>query len=295
MKKVSIIDIGTQSIKHHIFSLAENSKTLIYCKRYSDANLGDNWEIYKEAIDRNISILNECMHINIEQGIKEIIATGTQILRTASNAQYFSQKVKDIFWFDIKILSHEDEAFYLYKWLLNIINNLDFAAANIWWWSTEIIISTNKTLEKSIKIEIGVKTLKTRFQDISTDDIDWTAMKKYLDKNIHVWEIQKDSFFITWILDFYLTVAPTLWYQFNQSEIINHPIFFDIKTMENFIQTLKETDIKMLKNIYNKDPSFVDGVIIGQTLYCIVAKKLWAKKIYPSRNDLTDGLLLETS
>jgi exopolyphosphatase/pppGpp-phosphohydrolase len=55
------------------------------------------------------------MQKNIEDGVSKTITVGTQILRTASNADKFCQSVKNTFGLEIKILSHQDEAFYLYK------------------------------------------------------------------------------------------------------------------------------------------------------------------------------------
>ena len=63
--------------------------------------------------------------------------------------------------------------------------------------------------------------------------------------------------------------------------------------MQEFIQTLRSTDIATLRSMYSKDPGFADNVAIGQTFYRKVAQKLGAKEICPSKNDLTDGLVAE--
>ena len=43
--KLSIIDIGTQSVKHYIFEQNNLGRRLVYYKRYSEANLGEHHEI----------------------------------------------------------------------------------------------------------------------------------------------------------------------------------------------------------------------------------------------------------
>jgi hypothetical protein len=114
-----------------------------------------------------------------------------------------------------------------------------------------------------------------------------------LDKEIQLGDMQEDILFITGVLDFYLMVWPQLWYHFTESTFPNHPIVFDLLFMQEFIQTLRSTDIETLRSMYSKDPWFADNVAIGQTLYRKVAQKLGAKQICPSKNDLTDGLVAE--
>lgn len=291
MQKISIIDIGTLSIKHYIFAVEGTHKESIHYQRYSEASLGNDWEIDDEAIQRNITILQQCMMKNRADDVSQTIAVGTQILRTASNAQQFCQAVKNNFGLDIKILSHEDEAFYLYKWLAGIVDQTSFGAVNIWWGSTEIVVGSKESLDKSIKIEIGVKTLRTLFA--SEAGIDWIAMESYLDEHIQLGAMHEDILFITGVLDFYLTVWPQLGYQFTENKFPNHPIVFDLIFMQGFIQTLRTTEVDTLRKMYSKDPWFADNVAIGQTLYRKVAQKLGAKSICPSKNDLTDGLIAE--
>jgi len=291
--RTSIIDIWTQSIKHYIFSLEGTTKNTIYYKRYSEAHLGNDalTAIENEAIQRNISILQECVQKNIQENTEKTILVGTQILRTAPNANIFVQQVKEIFWLDIIIITHDDEAKYLYKWFTPIIENI-FGAVNIWWGSTEIVVWDQENLLNAVTIEIGVKTLRTKFFHENTW-IDREAMETFLDQNIQTSEQTIDTLFITGVQDFYLTVAEKLWFTFDHSDLPNHPIVFDLQTMRTFVETLRTTPIAQLKEIYIQDPWFVDNVAIGQTLYYKVAEKYQAKNILPSKNDLTDGILIE--
>lgn len=291
---ISIIDIWTQSVKHYIFSLAWNIKKTIYYKRYSDAHLGNDalTAIETEAIQRNVDVLKECMKINNYHDVEKIILVGTQILRTAPNANTFIQQVKDIFWLDITIITHENEAKYLYKWFTPIIEYITFGAVNIWWWSTEIVVGNKENLLSAITIEIGVKTLRTKFYH-EDKWIDRKSMEIFLDENIIAPTETIDILFITGVQDFYLTVADKLGFTFDYSDIPNHPMVFDLKTMKTFVETLRMTPIEKLKEIYVQDPWFADNVAIGQTLYYKVAEKYKAKQILPSKNDLTDGILID--
>jgi exopolyphosphatase / guanosine-5'-triphosphate,3'-diphosphate pyrophosphatase len=294
MQKISIIDIWTLSIKHYIFSVEGTTKTTEYYKRYSEAYLGNDavTAIEPEAIERNISILKQCIQHNIDMHINKTILVGTQILRTASNASDFLRQVKDMFGLEVKIITHEDEARYLYAWFIPLIHDV-FAAVNVWWWSTEIVIGDKEKLLSENRIAVGVKGLKNKFYEESTGITDWSAMEDFLDEYIKKPEYTINELFITGVLDLYLTIAQPLGFTFTESNVPNHPIVFDLQTMRAFVETLRNTPVEELRKLYPQDPNFVDHVAIGQTLYRKVAQRLWVKHIYPSRNDLTDGLVAE--
>lgn len=292
--KISIIDIGTQSIKHYIFSVEWNKKDTLYYKRYSDAHLWNDalTKIEDEAIQRNVNILTECMEINKKQNTERTILVGTQILRTAPNADMFVSQISNIFWLKINIITQDDEAKYLYKWFQNIVWSEIFGAVNIWWWSSEIVVWDKDKLINAEKIEIWVKTLRTMFVSKSWD-VNRNDMEKFLDESITKPDYNIEKIFITWVLDFYLVVSEKLWFSFDKSDIANHPIVFDLEMMKKFVDKLRDTPLEKLKEIYEKDPGFADNVAIWQTLYYKVAEIYGANKIFPSRNDLTDWILAD--
>ena len=289
---ISIIDIWTQSMKHYIFAVEGTHKETLLYKRYSDANLGSDGltALQDDAIQRNLTLLRACIQINTEYAVTKTILVGTQILRTASNAGAFLDAVRQEFGLEITILSHDDEAKYLFKGLTAIVGQRAFCAVNIGWWSTEIVCGRAEQLLDIRKIEVGAKTLRTKFYD-EHNGIDWIGMEKFLEEKIPPADFPLEVLFITGVLDFYRTVAPKLWFSFGTSRVPNHPVSFSIPEMESLVQTVRATPIAKLKELYPQDPGFVENVAIGQTLYLRVAKAYHAPQILPSQNDLTDGLI----
>ncbi len=287
--KISIIDIGTQSLKHYIFEVDGFSKKLIHYKRYSDANLGESDPLGKEAMDRTIKILQECLLANKSLKVDKLDILGTEILRKANNAHEFVSAVKVLSGHEIGIISHDLEAQYLYEGFVNIVpENFMFAAMNIGGGSTEVVIGDKTSLSVSKKIPFGVKFLRKSFSKDNV--IDWDAVDNYLDKNIN-FEHKVENAFVTGVLDFISTVGPHLGFKFEENNIPNHPIKFTLDSYVSFLEILRNTSVERLKELYPKDPGFGENFAIGQSVYAATARKLEAKNIIPSNNDLTDGVI----
>lgn len=287
--KISIIDIGTQSLKHYVFEVDGFSKKLIHYKRYSDANLGESDPLGREAMDRTIKILQECLSANKSLKVDKLDILGTEILRKANNAHEFVSAVKALSGHEIGIISHDLEAQYLYEGFVNIVpENFVFTAMNIGGGSTEVVIGDKANLSASKKIPFGVKFLKKSFSKDNV--IDWDAVDNYLDKNIDLNQ-KVESAFVTGVLDFISTVGPHLGFKFEENNIPNHPIKVTLDLYVSFLNVLRNTPTDKLKELYPKDPGFGENFAMGQSVYVAIARKLEAKNIIPSNNDLTDGVI----
>jgi exopolyphosphatase/guanosine-5'-triphosphate,3'-diphosphate pyrophosphatase len=286
---VSIIDIGTQSLKHYIFTIEGQEKKLLFYKRHSDAHLGNNDEITTDAIDRNIRILQECLRRNEKESVTKLKLLGTDILRKAAHADTFLQKVKEIAGQEIQVISQEQEAIYLYEGFISIVpGSFRFAALNIGGGSTEVVLGDAKHREAFINLPFGVKFLRNEF--VKGGQTDWRALDDYLEEAVVV-ESSVDNVFITGALDFISAAGPALGVQLQQTAIPHHPLNLSIDTYRAYINVLRGTAVGTLKKLYPQDPGFCDNLALGQSVYLAIAKKLAAKKVIPSRNDLTDGVI----
>ncbi len=286
---ISIIDVGTQSIKHYIFDVNDNDKNLIYYKRYSEANLGESDIISKDTIERNIKIISECVLVNKDKGVEKMEILGTEILRRAENSSTFIFEVRKLTNKEIKVVSHDDEAKYLYQGFIKIVpDQFTFGAINIGGGSTELVIGDKGKMIKSHKIPFGVKAIRSSFA--VGNSVDWNAVDQYLDSEI-ITNQSAENVFVTGVLDFIGTVGPHLGFTFDNCDIPNHPIKFNIERYIEFLSVLRKTDIETLRSLYTKDPMFADNFAIGQSVYAKISSKLNAKTIIPSNNDMTDGVL----
>ena len=289
--KLSIIDIGTQSIKHYIFQQDKSSKKLIHYKRYSEASLGEHDTLSKETIDRNTGILKDCFSLNTKEAVEKTHLVGTAILRKANNAKDFTDNVFNISGLEIEIISQDKEAQYLYEGFLDVVpSEKKFAAINIGGGSTEIVIGNKEKLLNSVKLPFGAKLIRKNFGE--HNNINWDDLDKYLEKEINLSE-QVSDLFITGVLDFITTLGPYISFKSSQSELLDHPITLTMKDWREWILKLRATPAEKLKEHFSKDSSFCDGTTIGHSLYYVVAQKMGVEKVIPSRRDLTDGIVYE--
>jgi exopolyphosphatase/guanosine-5'-triphosphate,3'-diphosphate pyrophosphatase len=289
--RISIIDIGTQSLKHYIFEVEGNDKKLLHYKRYSEANLGESLTISKESIERNLGILKECLSLNASKKVTKLQVLGTEILRKATNAPDFRTAVKEISGHEVEIISQDLEAQYLYEGFISIIpDDFQFAAMNIGGGSTEVVVGNKKGLTDSKKLPFGVKFIKKTFS--KDGNMDWNGIDEYLDKEIALDSTDStNAVFVTGVLDFITAIGPTLGFAFEKNNIPNHPIKFTFDTYVSFLETLRRTPVEDLKKLYPKDPGYADNFAIGQSVYVGIVRKFKARIIIPSNNDLTDGVI----
>jgi exopolyphosphatase / guanosine-5'-triphosphate,3'-diphosphate pyrophosphatase len=290
---ISIIDIGTKSLKHYIFSLSEQDDELLNYKRYSEANLGESNDVNVETEARIFSILQKCLDINQFFKVGSLKIVGTEIFRSSKSAQKLAEKIKDMTGSVVEIIDQEKEAFYLYSGFVGLVNDdFDFVAVNIGGGSSEIVLGNKKNLKYSQKLSLGVNQLKNNF---GKTEIDWAALDECLDKSIEARGSGASVLFITGVFDFLRLVAPVLGFNFDKCSIPRHPISLKLDEYRKLVMRLRETPVEFLRNIYSKDSDFANNVAIGQSFYLKVAEKLNSKIIIPSDNDLTDGIIREIS
>lgn len=290
---ISIIDIGTQSIKHNIFDVDNiGGKKLIYNKRFSDSDLGGKEIISPESIERSLKILEKCNEVNKLERVEAQHVIGTDVFRKALNIEDFLSPAEELLGQVVNIISHEDEALYLYKGFLPVIpSDSDFTCTNIGGGSVEVVVGNVNRVKSLEQISFGVKLLTNNFR--TGDNTDWQGMEEYLAHNISVKEKAPAIFVTGVVLDFMMTLRPHLNYNFKDNEISQHPIKLHISEYEKFVKDLQKTPISILKERYSKYPIYCEGVAIGHTVYLEVAKKSGAEWVIPSNNELTDGILYE--
>ena len=290
---ISIIDIGTQTIKHNIFNVSNNgNKNLIYSKRFLDSDLGGKEVIGVESIERSLKILEKCNEVNKLEKVEKQHVIGTDVFRKALNIDDFLSPAEKLLGQVVDIISHEDEALYLYKGFLPVIpSDSDFTYTNIGGGSVEVVVGNKSGVKSLEKIPFGVKLLSGKFR--TGNNIDWQGMKEYLAQNISVKEKAPAIFVTGIVLDFMTTLRPHLDYKFKDNEILQHPIKLHISEYEKFVKDLQKMPIDILKEYYSKYPIYCEGVAIGHTVYLEVAKKSGAEWVIPSNNELTDGILYE--
>ncbi|MFH1699916.1 MAG: hypothetical protein ABIE07_04940 [Candidatus Zixiibacteriota bacterium] len=114
MKKLSVIDIGTNSVLFSIFDIKDDARE-IHFERFSPRigeNLRDkkNPRISDENYKNLLKIIRRLREFSIKQGVGKIIIAATNPLRLAQNGQAIIRRLETDLENEVRVLSPEEEA-----------------------------------------------------------------------------------------------------------------------------------------------------------------------------------------
>ncbi len=184
MKKIGIIDIGSNSIRLLLVKIGFNSTFQVFNEVKEIARLGKdmkdnklNEERIKKAIDTLLFFKNICNSMDIY----EIISIATEAVRKADNQIEFIKRVKDELNLEIRVLSGLEEAYYDYFGIINSIDIKECLIMDIGGRSTELIWVNNRDIKESISIPIGAINLTEKLDLDKNNNMDKElALKNYI-------------------------------------------------------------------------------------------------------------------
>jgi len=167
MKKIGIIDIGSNSIRLIIVQINKDNSFSIIDEIKESVRLGKDMttkgELNPSRIDSAIYTLSFFKRLCIIQNTTEILAVATEAIRKASNQKEFLDLVKSELSMEIRVLTGTEEAYYDY---FGAINSMDFSDAlimDIGGSSSELIYVKNRKLISSISLPFGAINLTEKF------------------------------------------------------------------------------------------------------------------------------------
>ena len=172
MKKLAVIDIGTNSIKFCVAQKAADG-TLDIRKDANDiARLGEGLRetgrISQEALERNALSVAQFARQAEEMGAETVFAVGTMALRTAKNAQDFIDRVNELCGLTVKVLPGDEEARLAYLAVLSAlpIQDGELVIFDTGGGSTEFIFGQGKELDKRFSVNLGaIRITEEYFSD----------------------------------------------------------------------------------------------------------------------------------
>ncbi len=177
-KRIGIIDCGSNTFHLGIYQIEKKGAFKIVFDENKPVGLGNKGygkkRLDEDAIKRGLNALIEHKQICDLHGVNEIFATGTSAIRDAENGDYFRQIVKEKTGINIRTISGDEEAAYIFKGASVCIQNdpREALLIDIGGGSCEFIHHKgNKMLEK-FSFNIGVSRIKEMFtpQDILSSE-----------------------------------------------------------------------------------------------------------------------------
>ena len=161
MKKLAVIDIGTNSIKFCVAQKAADG-TLDVLKDANDiVRLGEGLRetglISPEALERNAQSVAQFAQQAKDLGVDEVFAVGTMALRTAKNTQDFINRVSELCGLTVKVLPGDEEARLAYLAVLSglPIQKGELVIFDTGGGSTEFIFGQGKALDRRFSVNLG--------------------------------------------------------------------------------------------------------------------------------------------
>ncbi|UCZ54528.1 Ppx/GppA family phosphatase [Bacillus shivajii] len=165
--QIGIIDMGSNSIRFVIYSIdangcfkeIQNLKVVARLSTYID----ENKNMTEDGIDIILETLERFKSVVSSYSLSTIKGVATAAIRNAKNQQDILAAIKAQGYFDIKVLSDEQEAYYGYLAITNSTNILNGITIDIGGGSTEVTLYENRKLINSHSFPFGALTLKQRF------------------------------------------------------------------------------------------------------------------------------------
>ena len=181
MYKISIIEIGTNSVKLLIAQVSDKTKVSPIQEKVVitriGRNLGTTKRLDSKGARQTITLIKKFLKLCEQQKVNRIAILGTSALREASNSKNFIRQVKRITGVDLEIISLKQEAYLSYLGALSSTTsrNTKNLVIDIGGGSTEIAYGTSNKIEHAWNIPIGAVKLTERFTDK-----EYQQMMKYI-------------------------------------------------------------------------------------------------------------------
>lgn len=167
MKKIGIIDIGSNSVRLVLVKLGSSGSFKIFSDVKESVRLGmgmdENLELTSDKIESAIKTLKMFKTMCDATYVDEIIAVATAAVRKAKNRDYFISRVKKEINIDIRVLTGQEEAFFAYWGVINSIDIDKGLIMDIGGGSTELILVEDRKITNSISLPFGSINLTQNF------------------------------------------------------------------------------------------------------------------------------------
>lgn len=165
--KISIIDIGSNTIKLVIYEVRKDNSFIGVHQESTKVKLGESLaysdSLNEQSILKSIDVLLQYRDIARLEGANKVLCVGTSAVRDARNGQYFIDQVLKKTGFRIRVLNGEEEAYYSYlgaSMMTCLPNGLFFDLGG---GSLELVYTEDFNVKKAEALPLGALRLSRTF------------------------------------------------------------------------------------------------------------------------------------
>lgn len=289
---MAIIEIGSNNTKTHIYNgeelMYENTVTIEFKKNYKSEN---------RINETDLSKLDEVIE-NALKYTKNINIYGCSIFRSISKEELseINKKLNDKFGLEIQVVSQEDEANYT---ALGCYNNVDYDG-NICVFiggegSIELIFVNNKKVIDKKFYGFGVVDVTNKFDTLKNDipSCTFNDVYNYVNELIGDIDVKADVLILAGGDHLY-------WYNNARYDLIENSLYknenqkymLTIEMCDKYDQDALVTSLDRVR-ANSDNPKWFDGSRAMKVITNLIAHKVDAKYIMPTKINMEDGLKMK--
>jgi len=186
MKRKGIIDIGTNTFNLLVVEFTDDNSYMVIHEEKLPVKLGKGSmkdKILKpDAMDRAVKAINKHLETAKKYNIKRVDAIATSAVRGAINKNVFLNMVKGNTGLDIKVISGDEEAFFIYhgvKQAVQMEEGIGYLILDIGGGSNEFIICDKEKMRWRNSYDLGIARMLEQISP--SDPITEEDMKMLID------------------------------------------------------------------------------------------------------------------
>lgn len=169
MKKIAMIDLGSNSVRMNIYDIYPHGEYRLRERVKEMVRLGEGLAnsdfLQEKAMRRTMQALYRFKHLLQMNGVKKVIAVATAAVRNSRNGVDFMKKIRTEVGLSFKILSGDEEAYFDYLGIANTVTQKHALIVDVGGGSTELILMKKKKMKQKISLPFGSVTLYELFSN----------------------------------------------------------------------------------------------------------------------------------
>lgn len=283
--KLAAIDIGSNAARLLISEVTKQPKrdpvfnkiNLVRVPLRLGFDVFETGEISKPKVKMLMQTLKAYQHLLEAYQIKHVYACATSAMRDATNSKDIIRKVKLETGIEIKVISGQEEASFIYE--NHVAENLDtdhsYLYIDVGGGSTELTFFANGALVAKESFNIGtIRLLKNQIKEKTWDD-----MKDYVKKNIKS-ELPSIAIGSGGNITKILSMSKTK---------EGKPLALDL--LKDYYKELSSVNVEDRMNLFGLKEDRADVIVPALLIYIQVMKWANIEAIYVPKIGLVDGLI----
>ncbi len=299
MEKIAIIDLGSNTARLVIADMFADGHYMVVDELKESVRLGQDMGrdgfLKPQRIAETIRTLKGFKKLCDARGVEKIIAVGTAAVRKAKNQRSFLDEIQVSCNISIKVLSEEEEAFLVYRGVINTMDIPKGLILEIGGGSTKIIQYNRRNVLNYANLPFGAVTLTELFAGDATPEEATKHAEEFFTEQLKALPWLKEIDPETQIIG----VGGSFRNLFKISKLVKkypldiiHNYKMDKEDFTGIYDTLKALDVDKRKKIKGLSPARADIMPAAMAIINSFVEYMDAKMFTIGGYGLREGLLV---